>query len=145
MAALNGKLDVHGLSHPGSKSSQRLVLAKFIWHSIKKDIRAWTDSCIDCQCDNCHTKAPLAQFYVPKRRFDHINIDLVGPLPPLCPGFAHLLKVDQTTQWPEAVPLSTTRGTSELWNAVVGSLGDKLHRTTTYHPQASCVSISIIP
>ncbi|CAL9687999.1 unnamed protein product [Knipowitschia caucasica] len=74
--------------------------------------------------------------------------------------------VDRTTRWPEAVPLasitaadvarafigtwvsrfgtpsdlSSDRGaqfTSEVWNAVAGGLGVKLHRTTAYHPQAN--------
>ncbi|KAK9543202.1 hypothetical protein VZT92_000997 [Zoarces viviparus] len=74
--------------------------------------------------------------------------------------------VDRTTRWPEAIQLLSTtaddvarafiqawvarfgapadvssdRGpqfTSELWNAVAGSLGVKLHRTTAYHPQAN--------
>uniref|UniRef100_A0AAV2KH15 Reverse transcriptase RNase H-like domain-containing protein n=1 Tax=Knipowitschia caucasica TaxID=637954 RepID=A0AAV2KH15_KNICA len=48
-----------------------------------------------------HTKAPLEPFVVPERRFDHVNIDLVGPLPP-SRGFTYLLTmVDRTTRWPE--------------------------------------------
>uniref|UniRef100_A0AAV2LTK4 Gypsy retrotransposon integrase-like protein 1 n=1 Tax=Knipowitschia caucasica TaxID=637954 RepID=A0AAV2LTK4_KNICA len=113
-----------------------------------------------------HVKAPLGPFPVPERRFEHVHVDLVGPFPP-SRGFTHLLTmVDRTTRWPEAVPLSSTtapevaraflyswvsrfgvpldmtsdRGpqfTSELWNAVAGSLGVKLHWTTAYHPQAN--------
>ena len=107
-------------------------------------------------------KAPL----VPERRFDHVNIDLVGPLP-VSRGFTHVLTmVDRTTRWPEAVPLQSTtaadiartfittwvsrfgapldissdRGpqfTSDLWNAVAESLGVQVHHTTAYHPQAN--------
>ncbi|KAJ8392318.1 hypothetical protein AAFF_G00076820 [Aldrovandia affinis] len=55
-----------------------------------------------------HVKAPLAVFEVPERRFDHVNVDIVGPLPP-SRGFTHLLTmVDRTTRWPEAVPLAST-------------------------------------
>ena len=40
---------------------------------------------------NSHTyQGPLEKFDVPHHRFDHINIDLVGPLPP-SNGFTHLL------------------------------------------------------
>ena len=103
---------------------------------------------------------------MPERRFDHVNVDLVGPLPS-SHGFTYLLTmVDRTTRWPEAVPLtslasvemtrafistwvarfgtpsdiSSDRGaqfTSELWSAVAQSLGVKLHHTTAYHPQAN--------
>ncbi|CAL9689823.1 unnamed protein product [Knipowitschia caucasica] len=149
---------IHGLSHPGRKASVRLVSQKFVWRGLKKNVRAWVDSCVACQ------RAKV--FVVPERRFDHVNIDLVGPLPP-SRGFTYLLTmVDRTTRWPEAVPLasitsadvarafigtwvlrfgtpsdlSSDRGaqfTSEIWNAVAGGLGVKLHRTTAYHPQAN--------
>lgn len=146
----------------------RLVAAKFVWRGMKKDVRAWSDTCVACQRAKVHrhTKAPLEQFIVPERRFDHVNVDLVGPLPS-SQGFTYLLTmVDRTTRWPEAVPLTSTsaadvarafistwvarfgthadlssdRGaqfTSELWNAMAESLGVKLHRTTAYHPQAN--------
>ncbi|KAJ8388111.1 hypothetical protein AAFF_G00147290 [Aldrovandia affinis] len=55
-----------------------------------------------------HIKAPLERFSVPERRFDHVNVDLVGPLPP-SHGYTYLFTmVDRTTHWPEAVPLSST-------------------------------------
>ena len=159
---------VHGLSHPGRKASVRLVSQKFVWQGLKREVKAWVDSCVACQRAKVHrhTKAPLEPFTVPERRFDHVNVDLVGPLPP-SHGFTYLFTmVDRTTRWPEAVPLSSTassdvarafigtwvarfgtpsdlssdRGpqfTSELWNAVAEGLGVKLHRTTAYHPQAN--------
>ncbi|KAL7870755.1 hypothetical protein SRHO_G00082520 [Serrasalmus rhombeus] len=143
---------IHGLSHPGTKASQRLVATKFVWHGLKKDVRAWANTCVECQRVKIHrhTKAPLEQFPVPPSQ-----------------GFSYVLTmVDRTTRWAEAVPLSSItsadvarafigtwvsrfgtpsdissdRGvqfTSELWNAVAGSLGVKLHRTTAYHPQSN--------
>ena len=105
-------------------------------------------------------------FKVPERHFDHVNIDLVGPLP-YSRGFTHLLTVvDRTTRWPEAIPLQSTttadvarafiaawvarygvpsdissdRGpqfTSQLWEAIAENLGCQLHHTTAYHPQAN--------
>ena len=147
---------IHGLSHPGSKASQRLVAAKFVWHGLKKDVRDWANTCLECQRAKVHrhTKAPLELFQVPQRRFDHVNVDLVGPLPS-SHGFTYLLTmVDRTTRWPEAVPLTSlasvemtrafistwvarfgtpsdissdrgTQFTSELWSAVAQSLGVK--------------------
>ena len=45
---------------------------------------------------------------VPTRRFSHIHIDLVGPLPP-SEGYIHLLTIiDRTTRWPEAIPMVNT-------------------------------------
>ncbi|MEE8151602.1 MAG: integrase [candidate division NC10 bacterium] len=159
---------LHGLSHPGRKVSQKLTAAKFVWHGLRKDVRDWANACVACQraMVHRHTQARLAPFDVPARRFDHDNVDLVGPLPP-SRGFTHLLTmVDRTTRWPEAVPLTSTtsadvaqafigtwvarfgapsdissdRGpqfTSELWGAVAQALVVKLHRTMAYDPQAN--------
>ncbi|CAL1568882.1 unnamed protein product [Knipowitschia caucasica] len=159
---------VHSLSHPGVKATVKLVSAKFVWPGLKKDVKTWASTCVACQRAKVqrHVKAPLGPFSVPERRFEHVHVDLVGPLPP-SRGFTHLLTmVDRTTRWPEVVPLLSTtaadvarafiyswvarfgvpldltsdRGpqfTSELWTSVAGSLGVKLHRTTAYHPQAN--------
>ncbi len=101
---------IHSLSHPGVKASTKFWEAKFIWPGLQRDIRAWVTSCVACQRTKVtrHTKVSLAPFEVPERRFDHVNVDLVGPLPPSL-GFTYLLTmVDRTTRWPEAVPLSST-------------------------------------
>ena len=101
---------VHGLSHPGRKHSSRLVSGKFVWHRLKRDVRAWVDTCAACQRAKVHrhVKAPLVRFSVLERRFDHANVDLMGPLPP-SHSFTYLFTmVDRTMRWPEAVPLSST-------------------------------------
>ena len=99
---------MHDLSHPGVKASVKQVAARFVWHGLKKDVREWTRECVKCQRAKVHrhTKAPLHTFAVPERRFEHVNLDLVGPLPH-SRGFTHLLTiVDRTTRWPEAVPFA---------------------------------------
>lgn len=101
-----------------------------------------------------------------QRRFDHIHVDIVGPLP-LSHGYTYLFTiVDRFTRWPEAIPLSdistqacaralithwiarfglpshmsSDRGsqfTSDLWLTVARLLGTQLHHTTDYYPQAN--------
>jgi hypothetical protein len=45
---------------------------------------------------------------VPSRRFSHIHVDLVGPLP-ASRGFTYLFTIiDRTSRWPEAIPLHAT-------------------------------------
>jgi cleavage and polyadenylation specificity factor subunit 1 len=75
---------IHSLSQPGVKASAKLVGAKFVWPGLRKDVRAWAAVCVACQRAKVtrHTKAPLAPFKVPERRFDHLNVDLIGPLSP---------------------------------------------------------------
>ena len=85
---------VHNLSHPSIRATRTLITRKFMWHGINKQIGAWAKACIACQTYKVHrhVKAPLSTFKVPSRRFDHINIDLVGPLPP-SQGYTYLFTI----------------------------------------------------
>ena len=153
---------VHGLSHPSMRATRQLLAKKFVWHALHKQVGLWGKTCIPCQTSKIqrHIKAPLEKFHVPPRRFDHIHVDLVGPLPP-SKGYTHLLTV--VDRWPEAIPLTNTvtltcaeanwiarfgvpmdmssdRGsqfTSQLWASVSQLLGTMLHHTTAYHPQSN--------
>ncbi len=130
---------------------------------------AWCQDCSHCQRAKTTKQytAPLAAFPTPERRFAHIHLDLVGPLPASSSGFTHLLTmVDRSTRWLEAVPLSETssvncmdafistwisrfgvpavittdRGvqfSSASWAASCQRLGITHHLTTAYHPQAN--------
>ena len=100
---------IHGLSHPGFKTTLRLISHYYFWPEMRRDVRKWTQSCINCQRNkvHLHTKSPLQDLPQPTRRFANIHIDIVGPLNPVCEGKNTLFTIiDQWTGWPEAVPMS---------------------------------------
>jgi transposase InsO family protein len=135
---------------------------------MSKDITEIACSCMGCQLGKIHRHVYLEPEHiaVPRRRFSHFHIDLVGPLPKSS-GFTHLFTiVDHTTRWPEAVPVSSTtaadcaaallagwvqrlglpsaitsdRGlqfTSALWAALCKLLDITHIPTTSYHPQSN--------
>ena len=110
--------------------------------------------------------SPLQSFPVPSSRFQHLHVDIVGPLPP-SRGCSYLFTViDWFTHWPEAIPMAdctaetcaqaflsgwiarfgvpasitSDRGCqfiSELWNDLLHLLGIKPTHTMSYHPQAN--------
>ena len=159
---------LHNMGHPSVRLTNRLAKERYVWHGMARDITRWAKTCIQCQQSKiqCHTRSPVDTFKVPARRFQHLNVDIVGPLPS-SNGYRYLLTmIDRTTRWPEAIALkdittescaaaliegwisrfglpadiTTDRGaqfTSQLWSTISTLLGIKLHHTTAYHPAAN--------
>ena len=159
---------VHGLSHPSRKTTIKLLKQKYIWDSISADVKTWSTACIPCQKSKVtrHTETGFGKFAQPNRRFGHIHVDIVGPLP-LSEGCRYIFTViDRSTRWPEAIPMkdastdscvsslieawisrfglpdtiTSDRGsvfTSALWMQLAQRLGISTTTTTAYNPKAN--------
>ncbi len=59
--------NLHGRAHPGIQPSIRLVMERFAWNGLQKDVRGWTRCCILCQSSKVHrhNKAPVGTFSTP--------------------------------------------------------------------------------
>ena len=132
------------------------------------DIAKWCRSCKGCQTAKIsrHNRPVFGKFAEPTERFDHVHIDIVGPLP-YSDGFRYLLTcVDRFTRWSGAIPLvniraktvadaffsgwiagfgtpatiTTDRGAqfeSKLWDYLCNQFGIVRNCTTSYHPQSN--------
>ena len=101
-------LALHNVSHPGIRSSLRLVSTRFVWPGLSRDVGLWARSCLQCQWSKIqiYVKTSVPAILVPSRRFSHMHIDIVGPLLS-SQGCSYILTmIDRTTHWPEAVSLS---------------------------------------
>lgn len=99
--------NLHGLSHPGTNATIKLITERYIWPGINKDCREWTRACLACQRSkiNRHVSTPLGTYKLPNARFMDIHIDLIGPLP-ICGGNRFCLTaIDRFTRWPEVIPI----------------------------------------
>ncbi|UYV82515.1 hypothetical protein LAZ67_21002634 [Cordylochernes scorpioides] len=97
----------HDLNHPGIKATINQLKSKFIWKEIKKDVRKWSQACINCQKKKVtrHTKSQIGTFQEPDERFSVIHIDLIGPLSPSNGKYYCLTCIDRDTSWMEVIPL----------------------------------------
>ena len=160
--------NLHGLGHPSHRATKPLINTRFVWHGMNIDIAKWCRSCKGCQTAKVsrHNTPVFGKFTEPTERFDHVHIDIVGPLP-YADGFRYLLTcVDRFTSWPEAIPIvdiraktvanaffsgwiarygtpatiTTDRGAqfvSKLWDNLCNRFGIIRNRTTSYHPQSN--------
>ena len=158
----------HSLSHPGIKGTQKLISRRYTCPGIKADVKQWCLSCLACQQSKVqrHTMSPLQAFVPPSQKFQHIHIDIVGPLPTSCDHKYLLTIVDRFSRWFEALPLrdisakscadafvlhfvalygapstlTADRGRqfiSGLWRDLAKFLGCELINTTSYNPTAN--------
>lgn len=158
----------HGPSHPSGRATSKAMRKKYVWPGIDKDSTTWAKNCIQCQRAKIHRHVrniPL-QYAQSSSRFEHVHLDIVGPLPP-CQGHRYLLTmVDRFSRWPEAVPISditadtvatafyshwisrfgsprtvtTDQGSqfeSSLFRALTQLTGCKRTRSSPYHPAAN--------
>ena len=159
---------LHQLSQPGIKATVKLVTQRFVWPSIKADCRKWARACIACQKTKVsrHVSAPVGTLIPPTSRFEHVHVDLVGPLPH-SRGYQHCLTIiDRFSRWPEAIPVEDISAPtvakamftnwiarfgipllitsdqerqfkSYLFRELNNLLGTKHLRTTAYHPASN--------
>nr|CDS33814.2 gag pol polyprotein [Hymenolepis microstoma] len=142
----------HGLSHPSTRATTKLIADRFVWKNIRKVHR--------------HTRSPLACAPLPEARFRHIHVDIVGPLPPSNSLSYILTRIDRFTRWPLAVALRDTSPASmaetliesrisifDVPSVITTDRGSQFNstlfrklnqllvfthiRTTAYHPEAN--------
>lgn len=159
---------MHNMSHPGIRATRELIASRCVWPEMNGDISRWTRACISCQRSKIqrHTRAPVGEFDLPRERFRHVHVDIVGPLPP-SGGHTYLLTcICRFTRWSEAVPIpdvkavtvcdaflsgwisrfgvpdvvTTDRGaqfTGFSWKEMCAVLGCRHATTTSYHPASN--------
>lgn len=96
---------MHSVSHPGVRGTRRMICKRYYWPGMSKEINVWAKECISCQKSKItsHTKSSVTKIDIPKGRFEHIHVDIVGPLPPSRNHRYLLTVIDRFTRWPEAI------------------------------------------
>jgi Integrase core domain/Integrase zinc binding domain len=100
-------LAFHTLAHPGVRANCRLLAARVVWRGMAANVNRW---CRDCQKGKV-TQQPVVAVQpipVPNKKFYHVHVDIVGPLPVSKDGMTYVLTmVDRTSCWLEATLFKT--------------------------------------
>ena len=153
--------------HQGPGKTTEKVLTNFFWPGVHADITRFCRSCDICQRTlpkGKVSKVPLGQMALIDTPFQHVAIDIIGPIHPMSASGNRciLTFVDYASRYPEAVPLrsiETTRVagamvdvftrvgipreilidqgsqfTSELMHEIRRLLSIRQLTTTPYHP-----------
>ena len=85
----------HGLAHAGTRATKRLIAARVMWRGLNSDVAAWVKNCQQCERAKAATQhtAAVQPIAIPARRFTHIHVDIVGPLPAATCGSRYLFTV----------------------------------------------------
>jgi transposase InsO family protein len=97
----------HDPAHTGFRPTSRAIKNKFVWPRMDADVKLWSRTCLPCQRSKVskHTRSPLTTFQIPDSRFEHVHMDIVGPLPE-SDGYRYCLTMtDRFTRWPEVTPM----------------------------------------
>lgn len=153
---------------PGVRASTKLVVSSYVWKNVRRDCANFVRNCIACQKSKVirHNKGPVSTFIEPNQRFEHLNLDNVGPLP-ISRGKRYVLTcIDRFSRWPEVYSLdnisaatvartlinewisrfgtplriTTDQGgqfESALFKEISSIIGVNHLRTIAYHPQAN--------
>ena len=38
----------HALAHPGIKTTKKIIVSKFVWHGLNKQVTPWANACLSC-------------------------------------------------------------------------------------------------
>ena len=106
-------LSLHSLDHLGIKASIKRIAAEFYWPALKHDVEDFCRKCNTCMKVKAgKTLTNTGKFSVPDKRFSHVMVDLVGPLPDSY-GYKYLLMaICRTTRYLTAIPIREASSTA---------------------------------
>nr|XP_012151327.1 PREDICTED: uncharacterized protein LOC105663898 [Megachile rotundata] len=97
--------------HRGSYKLYQLIRERFYWPGMAKEIAEFVRSCPSCQKNKNYStkiKQPMLITDTPRKAFEKVQMDIVGPLPVTNKGNQYLLTIqDNLTKYSDAIPIGT--------------------------------------
>ena len=97
--------------HFGISKTYARLRERFYWEGAKEDVQEFIKTCENCQKTKLvrqKGKEPMRITDTPRKAFDKIQIDIVGPLPVTEGGDKYILTIqDCLTKYSDAIPLQS--------------------------------------
>lgn len=155
--------------HQGALKTHARIRQQFSWPGMLKEVQNYVKNCPKCQVNKSSrlTKMPLMVTDTPKRPFEKVFMDIVGPLPETTSGNKYILTfLEDLSKYLVCIPIpdmeastvasvffdeiisrygvpkvlvtdNGTNFTSRLFTETCKLLGVKKVHITPYHPQAN--------
>ena len=96
----------HPIGHPNAKEKKRRIAELYYWPKLKTEVESFVKSCHPCQSTIPGKIQPeVGKFPIPDKRFTHLHLDVVGPLPK-SRVFLYILSVyDRSSRHYECIPM----------------------------------------
>ncbi|SJK99855.1 uncharacterized protein ARMOST_03166 [Armillaria ostoyae] len=138
--------------HPGIAKTQELILHKYWWPKMKKDVEAYIAGCETCQrtkSNNQAKAAPLHPNAIPTGPWTHISIDMITGFPESNGYEVLLVVVDRFSKAIILVPCNKDLS-AEGWarilrdhvyarhsmpQVIISDRGPQFNTSTAFHPQ----------
>jgi len=76
--------DPRDIGHPGQHRMLELLKRTYWWPGLKEDIKKYMQECLKCQQNKVQHQQRAGELHpleIPKRPWQEISIDMIGPLP----------------------------------------------------------------
>lgn len=136
-------MELYALAHPRIKVITTLVSERYVWPSINKDCKEWTQVCTQYQKEKVtwYSTIPIRTIDWPTRRFKYIHANIVEPLPVSNNRQYCLTITDRLTRWTKAIMLEniiTESIAKQLFNSWIAKFGTFTKITTNQGRQFLC-------
>jgi transposase InsO family protein len=103
--------DPPNAGHRGANATAQHLKRDVIWTSLDSDVKHYVKHCVDCQKAKNYgrTAPPYKVTPIPKRCFEEVSLDVVGPLPVSASGMKYVLVIqDRLSRWIVFAPMTNT-------------------------------------
>ncbi|KAL1551486.1 hypothetical protein AAHA92_19326 [Salvia divinorum] len=94
--------------HPGFDRTFRRLASAFFWPNMRREVRQYVASCVDCQTTKYSTQRPaglLQPLPIPSQVWDDVSMDFITGLPPSRGYTVIMVAVDRLSKYAHFAPL----------------------------------------